>query len=767
MNRRYDLDWLRVIAFGILMLFHTGMGFTSYDWHVKNYESSPLIDELIQFVHQWRMPLLFFISGAAVWFAMEKYSAWRYLGERQKRLLLPLVFGMLVVIPPQVYCERVYQREGYASFFDFYPTIFTSGSYNQGNLSWHHLWYIPYIWAFSMITFPVFAWFKSKRGRSVIAKFQSLFTRPGALFFIFIPSALAEIALRPYYPGDACSLLGDWANFTHKLAFFVIGFTLASGTVLADVIAARRRHYLLGAIGSLIVLEFAWTAPFRIPSVPYRCLSNFHAWMWILAALGFGRQYLNVNSSSLRYATNAVYPFYILHQTVIVMLLLPLVYVNLGLWTKYFIVLAGTVLITWGLYEGLISRVNVLRVCFGLKARLQKRSVQVEGAPDLTQPGRGLAIPPGSGPVAASLLVACATLGLTTPALGSGKVMSVLLNSPSLASNRLGIAQTQPVAVYLPPSYASGERRYSVIYLLPNFNTPVWRYTAGNYQGFRLRQAADRLSQAGTIPETIVVIPNTLHFLGSSWYRNSSLTGNWEDFITRDLVGYMDSHFRTIARRQARGVAGHAVGGTGALELALKHPDVFGAVYAMSPAILSGDDVRTFTADGDGQADSWRALTVQWSRLDEKAALKAFRLYMQDRLNTFAQRAQFEGLRVSYAAAAAPSISTFPHVDFPLPDSRDEAARERFWADIMGDWEAKLKAYLACPNRLARITIEYGRQDQYEFIRRGAEHVSQVMRSLGVPNNLTVSDGGHDSTLGRRFEAGMLPSLANAIRMTD
>ena len=94
------------------------------------------------------------------------------------------------------------------------------------------------------------------------------------------------------------------------------------------------------------------------------------------------------------------------------------------------------------------------------------------------------------------------------------------------------------------------------------------------------------------------------------------------------------------------------MGGTGALELALKHPDVFGAVYAMSPAILSGDDVRTFTADGDGQADAWRALTVQWSRLDEKAALKAFRLYMQDRLNTFAQRVQFEGLRVSYAAAA-------------------------------------------------------------------------------------------------------------------
>jgi glucans biosynthesis protein C len=75
-NRRYDLDWLRVIAFGILMLFHSGMGFTSYQWHVVNYESSRLIDELVSFLHQWRMPLLFFISGAAVWFAMEKYGTW-------------------------------------------------------------------------------------------------------------------------------------------------------------------------------------------------------------------------------------------------------------------------------------------------------------------------------------------------------------------------------------------------------------------------------------------------------------------------------------------------------------------------------------------------------------------------------------------------------------------------------------------------------------------------------------------------------------------
>jgi len=767
-NRRYDLDWLRVIAFGILMLFHTGMGFTSFQWHVKNYESSRLIDELVNFLHQWRMPLLFFISGAAVWFALEKYGTWRYVGERQKRLLLPLVFGMLVVIPPQVYCERVYQREGYASFFDFYPTVFTSGNYPQGNLSWHHLWYIPYIWAFSMITLPFFGWLKSQGGRSIIATFQKLLARPGALFLVFVPSALAEIALRPFYPGDACNLFSDWANFAHKLTFFVIGFALASGTQLAEVIASRRNHYLAAAVASLVLIECTWNVPLRMPPALYRCLSNFHAWMWILAALGFARRYLNVNPPALRYATNAVYPFYILHQTVIVMLLLTLVYMDLGLWTKYFLVLLGTALVTWGLYEGVISRVNVLRACFGLKAQRRPQPTGVAAVPGVDtptkRPGHGSPIREGSGPIAAGLLVALVTIGFIPHAVASGKIMPVVIQGTSLSSNRLGIADKQPAAVYLPPSYSYGTRRYPVIYLLPNFNTPVWRYTAGNYQGFRLRPAVDGLIRAGKIPEIIVVIPNAMHFLGSSWYRNSGLTGNWEDFITQDLVGYMDGHFRTIARREARGLAGHGAGGTSALELALKHSDRFGSVYAMSPAILSGEDLKRFTAGGDAQIGSWQALTKQWSIMDEESAARAFRLYMQARVNSSSRNDLFDALRVSCAAAVGSPTTKFPYIDYPSSESRDEAARARFWAEILGDWESKVKAYLARPDRLASITVEYGRGEEYDFIVHGAQHVSQVMHSGGVPSQLHVSEGGHDSTLGRRLETGMLPTLANTLR---
>jgi S-formylglutathione hydrolase FrmB len=768
MNRRHDLDWLRVIAFGILIFFHSGMAFSSYEWHVKNYESSRLIDEVIQFLHQWRMPLLFFISGAAVWFAMEKYSAWKYFLERQKRLLLPLLFGMLVVIPPQVYCERIYQRQGYASFLDFYPTIFTSGSYPQGNLSWHHLWYIPYIWAFSMATLPLFLWLRSQPGRNFLKTFQAWLARPGVLFLLFIPSAVAEVILRPFYPGDACNLIADWANFAHKLTFFVAGFMLASGTELAEVIARRRNTFLSAAVIILFLLECVWHVPLRVPGIWYRCLSNFHIWMWILTGLGFARKYLASNSAALRYATNAVYPFYILHQTIIVMLALLLVYADLGLWTKYFLVLGGTVALTWGVYEFLVSRVNLLRVCFGMKPRRPSRPEQVPcpiaAELPLVERAAGRATTAGSckSATAVALLTLVSSWGSTWTA--SGRVLPAQVPSPALAGNRLGIAEIQPAAVYLPPSYASGDKRYPVIYLLPNFNTPVWRYSAASLQGFRMPERLDQLCRGGRIPEIIVVIPNTQHLLGSSWFRNSTITGNWEDFITRDLIHYVDHHFRTLAHAGSRGVAGHGAGGTGALELGLKHPEIFSQVYAMSPALLTSEDIRWFTAQSEQDIGNWPARVSEWKAKAPGGARRAFALYMQARLNSSSRQMLFQALRVSSCAAVAMEPGgSFPWFDCPSASDSESGQKQPPWEEILGNWGSKLGGYLAKRERLVGITIEYGRKDEYEFIRRGAEALSHQMNDLGVTNRLALSQGGHDSTLGPRLEE-MFVALANALQ---
>jgi peptidoglycan/LPS O-acetylase OafA/YrhL len=384
MQRRYDLDWLRVIAFGLLMLFHTGMMFSTWDWHVKNLETSDAFDVVMGFLHQWRMPLLFFISGSAVWFAMERYSTWQFFLERHKRLLLPLIFGMLVIIPPQVYHERLYHHQQFDSFWDFYRTVFTLGSYPQGNLSWHHLWYIPYIWTYSMLLLPMFIWLRSTQGRPFLARGLTLLESPWFLILIPVPSALADILLRPYWPGDANNLLADWGNFTHKLTFFAAGFVLASGHRVYDTIAAHRRKFLIGGIlayGAILFIR-ASNAKFSAGSwASYRAFSNFEIWFWILAALGYGRRYLSFNHPALKYSTEAVYPFYILHQTVIIILAYYLAYVNWSIPTKFFIVVTATFLIIWFLYVTAIKPWNVLRVAFGMKWKRSREIELLQGKP--------------------------------------------------------------------------------------------------------------------------------------------------------------------------------------------------------------------------------------------------------------------------------------------------------------------------------------------------------------------------------------------------
>lgn len=384
MKRRYDLDWLRVIAFALLMLFHTGMLFCTWDYHVKNFETSDTFNTVMRFLHQWRMPLLFFISGSAVWFAMERYSTWQFFLERHKRLLVPLVFGMLVVIPPQVYYERLYHQQQYDSFWDFYRTVFTTGSYPQGNLSWHHLWYIPYIWTYSMLMLPLFVWFRTRRGRGVLAWGLRWLETPWMLCLIFLPGALAETILRPYWPSDTNNLTADWANFAHKLTFFAFGFALASEPRVYDVIAAHRRKFLLTGIALIAALHPVWAWGWHYPgqtTLNYRLVANAHIWMWLLAALGYGRRYLSFNHPVLRYSNEAVYPFYILHQTVIIILGYYLVAADWSVPVKFVVVVAGTFLISGAIYAGIIRPINMLRVPFGMKWAREKKTETAAAAP--------------------------------------------------------------------------------------------------------------------------------------------------------------------------------------------------------------------------------------------------------------------------------------------------------------------------------------------------------------------------------------------------
>ncbi|MDP5139267.1 MAG: acyltransferase family protein, partial [Spirosomaceae bacterium] len=154
--RRYDIDWVRVIVFDILILYHVGMFFVPWDWHIKNNEIVEWFTWPMLLVNQWRIPILFVVSGMGTRFALSHRSGKEFALERFKRLFIPLVFGMLLIVPPQVYFERLLQGANYTSYLNYYFIDSFKGIYPEGNISWHHLWFLPYLFLMSLVAIPLF-----------------------------------------------------------------------------------------------------------------------------------------------------------------------------------------------------------------------------------------------------------------------------------------------------------------------------------------------------------------------------------------------------------------------------------------------------------------------------------------------------------------------------------------------------------------------------------------------------------------------------------
>ncbi|MEO5825059.1 MAG: alpha/beta hydrolase-fold protein [Gemmatimonadales bacterium] len=188
-------------------------------------------------------------------------------------------------------------------------------------------------------------------------------------------------------------------------------------------------------------------------------------------------------------------------------------------------------------------------------------------------------------------LVALASISVaaTDPVIAQGTSVTDSVSSPGLAANVVGDRSIRPMVIYLPPSYRNqSSRRYPVLYMLHGATSVPEEWLDGKtYQGLNLEVTLDSLMAAAVIPEMIVVMPNSDNALGASWYTNSPALGNWEDFVVQDVVRHVDSHYRTQAQRARRALFGHSMGGFGALKIGFTHPDVFGFVYASSPALIA------------------------------------------------------------------------------------------------------------------------------------------------------------------------------------
>lgn len=376
-QRQTYLDWLRIISILGVLFFHSAMPYVAEDgWHIKNHETSNLLMESNHFLHLFRMPLLFFISGTVSFYMMQRRSTLSFIGLRFRRLFIPLLVGMFIIVPPQIYMERL--ANGYkGSFWDWYPSVFNFVPYPKGSFSWHHLWFIAYLFLYDLIFAPMFAWmiapknagFKEKVAILANGKWVYLLILPGVVWYALLSQKLPETN----------DLAHDGCYFVYWLLFLLAGFVCILQPKLMDSLERNRRFALSIGFVSLMIWEcMRWNKvepgytnwPFRGDLFIYLfiALRPIIAWGWVLALVGYGKHYLNRKHTILNYLNQAVYPFYILHQTVMVLVVYYIVQTqNESILSKYIYTVGITFFVSVLVYHLFVRPYAITRFLFGMK----------------------------------------------------------------------------------------------------------------------------------------------------------------------------------------------------------------------------------------------------------------------------------------------------------------------------------------------------------------------------------------------------------------
>ncbi len=364
-NRRYDIDWLRILVVASLVPFHTARVFDIWEPnYVKNADLSNVLSYFLSFLAVWNMPLLFLLAGAASGYALEFRSGGAYLKERFKRLFIPFVFGVLVIVPPQAYIARFQQpgyNESYGRFLLDYFKVRGDLTGYTGQFTPAHLWFILYLLVFSTVALPLFLYLR--RDRRVIDWLTRECERPGALLLLAVPIGIA----------GALPDIGGKNPFFYFM-LFLYGYVMAADSRFQTVVDRYKiQALILGAITMTATLML-WALRVRFPAyspgdVFFYLMRTFNMWLWVVALLGYARKYLNRTNRVYTYANEASYPFYILHQTIIWMIGFIVVQWPANLWVKFFVIALGSFAVTWLVYDLGVRRNNLTRFLFGMKHR--------------------------------------------------------------------------------------------------------------------------------------------------------------------------------------------------------------------------------------------------------------------------------------------------------------------------------------------------------------------------------------------------------------
>lgn len=376
-QRRPDLDFIRVAAFFLLILYHVGMFYVPWDWHVKSDHPIEWLEPVMWLTNPWRLTLLFLVSGCATRFMADKLTAGGLAKARLARLLPPLVFAILVIVPPQTYLQVVETAGFHGSVAEFYGKYVTaSGHWRQADGSalltptYNHMWFVAYLVIYTLLLCGLLA-----VARPALARVEALMDRwMSGWLLLAAPAAVLvglKLFLAPHFPVNH-AVVGDWYEHAVSFTAFLFGFISARSEALKQAFVRLRWPALgLAALGYAAFAAFAWTyrgdaIPSALVSLAGRSGYGLNQWCAIAAVLGFGARHVTRGGPVLSYLTVGVFPFYIVHQTAIVVAGHMLKPAHLPQGLEAIVLIAITWAVCFATYE-LVRRINPLRPLFGLK----------------------------------------------------------------------------------------------------------------------------------------------------------------------------------------------------------------------------------------------------------------------------------------------------------------------------------------------------------------------------------------------------------------
>ncbi|WP_053999149.1 acyltransferase family protein [Ahrensia marina] len=377
-ERLHYLDWLRVIAFAVLIIYHSAVGFFPNDfWLITSPHTSSTLELVMEHPRVWRLSLLFFISGAGTYFAFRKQSDVQFLTARTVRLVVPLLFAMALICAPQVWYERMLVDGYQGNFWQFWTErYFLEGKYPTGNFTWAHMWFVGYLFTMTVLFLPVMKLLGTGFGDKLNALFESIIQTRG-LYLLFVLPLAMNLALSPWFPRATNTLYNDFAWLAVYLSWFGFGYLFARNHKVAmrSLVHHAAEIFTLTIIVSVLMYVLFWSDVFNLnlgnisnQTALYKTFSICLSLLMIYSFLIVSWRFLNFSNGFIRYFNKAIFPLYIVHQTIIVGLLYFTIKSGLGFSASLGVVTVGTALLSLLSYHFIIRHLGWGRLLFGLDA---------------------------------------------------------------------------------------------------------------------------------------------------------------------------------------------------------------------------------------------------------------------------------------------------------------------------------------------------------------------------------------------------------------